>query len=1002
MMDVYAKIREHCSINEVIKACGVGNFPNQHRDQKYRGAHGTHGSNTDLNQVEISPSTNSFHCFSCGAHGGPEQWVLHAKFDGNENRMDEAIAWLSNYFDFDLEESPVDNYRYRTHQLLTDLASDFNKRLFHPDNIEVKDWIQNNWGIEDATLQSLCIGYADVIPDSISLLDKTNAGIINKNGICNIYGRIIFPYFKDSQVRWMSGRYFGTPGEKTPKYAALSETGYVTSTLYNYDNAFNQPPREGLAITEGLFDVAMAYQCGIRAIGINSTHVSYNNIPDLVRICRQTDTTYIVMDSEENNAGYKGSLSVAQLLVDKGFDPYIIKLPRPSGVNKVDLCDFLRNNGGGKVFSDMIYKGWDDGGRPMTAKTLAEIAIEECPNNPTQDRLKSVVKTFANLGEALTDKYSDALAAKIKATKVSIKKVVGKEKATEPSKLELDEQWVPVPFMAQGYEHFTDLGISRAHRVAFVPAFKTTNSDGKLVRTNTFAAYYLTTDVSSDGRYQISNSQLINENDPEYCDILPARASIVKPHINHFPWSFGQKPFSVVSFLKGVSPPINLADLYKRIHRLFSRFVWYPDGDNIHLLVIYVMFTYVFMDYKTAPYLHITGQSGSGKTTTSTLISYLCFNAVAATSVTGASLFRTIESCRPTFIIDEFNHKSGSAMSEDAQLIQSICLGGNFNGLTASAIRTEGHDVRKQKDFNTYGPKIFIGVTNLDSMLRTRCIVINCVKGRTEEKLIQMLEDIGDTLNGFRDELHVMGMTLFPQFKRAFKSINSAEMDEKLGIGRISDVWYPLLAIAEVVEQDLGYSLQKILIDLANRKKNYEASLADLDFGLLVLYTLDDILTNAPQDIPLYNANNKTYIPTSIAADVVLTKLRLDKKATEKNTLSPSRLVRFLKDVQASPFEKKSVQVVMDIPGKGKNRVSVTEFNHKKLREVLAEREILEELMEEPTEEQGDEMVLSAEEYINEINNTASERDGTNAVEPSIGLLDSSVPKRGKNKRVDE
>gem|GEM_PF-4127699 len=48
-------------------------------------------------------------------------------------------------------------------------------------------------------------------------------------------------------------------------------------------------------------------------------------------------------DAEESGAGLKGALDTAARLEEMGREAFIVQLPRPEGLEKVDAADFLRD-----------------------------------------------------------------------------------------------------------------------------------------------------------------------------------------------------------------------------------------------------------------------------------------------------------------------------------------------------------------------------------------------------------------------------------------------------------------------------------------------------------------------------------------------------------------------------------------------------------------------------------------------------------------------------------
>jgi len=76
----------------------------------------------------------------------------------------------------------------------------------------------------------------------------------------------------------------------------------------------------------------------------------------MIALGRKASALYLIMDNEENNAGLRGAVNTGLLLACAGLKPYICELPRPVGVEKVDLNDFIRSGGDpAELFPTAVY-----------------------------------------------------------------------------------------------------------------------------------------------------------------------------------------------------------------------------------------------------------------------------------------------------------------------------------------------------------------------------------------------------------------------------------------------------------------------------------------------------------------------------------------------------------------------------------------------------------------------------------------------------------------------
>ena len=113
--------------------------------------------------------------------------------------------------------------------------------------------------------------------------------------------------------------------------------------IYNEEqflNAFTRP--EYGVITEGITDAMLAEQKGIPVMSPVTKQFRKEDLENLKRIARFVPAIYIVNDNEENESGLKGAQATAKELSSAGINAYITTIPRPPGVKKVDLNDFLK------------------------------------------------------------------------------------------------------------------------------------------------------------------------------------------------------------------------------------------------------------------------------------------------------------------------------------------------------------------------------------------------------------------------------------------------------------------------------------------------------------------------------------------------------------------------------------------------------------------------------------------------------------------------------------
>lgn len=165
-------------------------------------------------------------------------------------------------------------------------------------------------------------------------------------------------------------------------------------------------------ITEGLPDWVSAVDHGFKAISPGTTNFRKADFEKLAHLTKAADSIYIINDNEENQAGENGARNTGSYLASHGKNVFIVQLPRPEGVDKIDLNEYLRDHTAADLRKLM-----------EESKGLLDMLIYELP----QDFIKALpkVKTdiapmLARLEGGVLEHYTEALKTHIKTTKKAV------------------------------------------------------------------------------------------------------------------------------------------------------------------------------------------------------------------------------------------------------------------------------------------------------------------------------------------------------------------------------------------------------------------------------------------------------------------------------------------------------------------------------------------------------------------------------------------------------
>ena len=155
------------------------------------------------------------------------------------------------------------------------------------------------------------------------------------------------------------------------------------------------------------------------------------------------------------------------------------------------------------------------------------------------------------------------------------------------------------------------------------------------------------------------------------------------------------------------------------------------DPFNISMLANYCMMTFAWDAWNAVPYLRFQGQPGTGKTRCLEVLKEICYRAVdLGVNPTPAGLFRSIDSVRGTFLIDEADY-DGDFQSELIKLLNS---GYRKDGVHTLCGKTG--EEWEPRTLSVGGPKIIANRHSFkDEALESRCITINTVYKKLDPRI---------------------------------------------------------------------------------------------------------------------------------------------------------------------------------------------------------------------------------------------------------------------------
>jgi DNA primase len=290
----------------------------------------------------VRPSTNSYHCFGCGAGGNAFRFVMEhdgLTFMEAVKRLAEAagIRIQEEVWDANAEkEAKIRSLMIRAHQ---DLAAWYHQLLMKsPVAEEARAYLKGR-GITSAVAKNWMIGYAP--PDAVSLRrwadsHRYDQEFLLETGILKysedrgiIYPgfshRLMFPIRNDNgEVIAFSGRALSKTAKA--KYLNSPETPIFNKSkvLFGFDKSKRPISKAGQAIVcEGQIDTIMIFEAGFQnVVAGQGTAFTEFHAKALKRVADE-----IVLCYDSDNAGFKAAEKAFQILAPSGLIVKVAELP---------------------------------------------------------------------------------------------------------------------------------------------------------------------------------------------------------------------------------------------------------------------------------------------------------------------------------------------------------------------------------------------------------------------------------------------------------------------------------------------------------------------------------------------------------------------------------------------------------------------------------------------------------------------------------------------------
>jgi putative DNA primase/helicase len=275
------------------------------------------------------------------------------------------------------------------------------------------------------------------------------------------------------------------------------------------------------------------------------------------------------------------------------------------------------------------------------------------------------------------------------------------------------------------------------------------------------------------------------------------------------------------------------AELLDRITTKFERYLVLRPGEA-NCCAFWSVFTHAHDAFDISPRLKLESpEPDCGKTTLLDVLYYIVPNPLMTANLTAASLFRRLDYCRTTVLIDEWEMGA-------RDLVQVLNSGHRRD--RSVVMRADGPG-REPRTFRIYAPVAIAGLKGLPATLVSRSIAIRLRRRRHDEKIA----DFDHDRDGKLHRLCRMAARWAIDNRHALREA-TPEVPPSLQ-NRARDNFRPFLAIAEVAGGEWPTQARRAAELLSARTSSTQSIGAMLLFDIRLLFTRNKLDRIASADL---------------------------------------------------------------------------------------------------------------------------------------------------------
>ncbi|MEM3555270.1 MAG: hypothetical protein QXF56_00920 [Candidatus Micrarchaeia archaeon] len=268
--------------------------------------------------------------------------------------------------------------------------------------------------------------------------------------------------------------------------------------------------------------------------------------------------------------------------------------------------------------------------------------------------------------------------------------------------------------------------------------------------------------------------------------------------------------YGIYTWLFGNPKLLSLKEVYADVLELVKWKYWHPDERVYKHHTLSIISNYFLPIFEMKGRELIYGQSGWGKTRLSKIYLLLSFNPVMSADFSDSSIFRIIESVKPTIIIDNFDSQEEERRKRILHIFNTGCYS------RQKTIRAEGKTY-KPTGFGIFSPMVLNSITALDEIAENRSNITRTLK--TEKSEYIRLDEDNPLWAKVRNKLHVCALQNYRDVKKVYEELNESRL-----FARELERIIPNLVIAKLISTELYEEMLRFYVEDTERRKMQDFS----------------------------------------------------------------------------------------------------------------------------------------------------------------------------------